>query len=131
MKFSKSFAFVTCLLFTTASFAAIPQNKNMSDREQKLLETLTGKKVSTSVAKTPAQKALVLARQSSESKNYIQAIKRYNFILKNFPKTAEAAEAYKDKAQIYSRLGLKEPAQYNLKKSQAVSGMVQKNKTVK
>lgn len=61
----------------------------------------------------PAQKGLALAREAKNEKNYILAIKRYNFILKYFSKTAQARQALLDKSQIYKDMGLEEQAQYN------------------
>ena len=61
----------------------------------------------------PSQKGLALAREAKNEKNYILAIKRYNFILKHFARTPEAQAALLDKAQIYKDMGLEEQAAYN------------------
>ena len=66
----------------------------------------------------PAQKGLALAREAKNEKNYILAIKRYNFILKYFSKTSEARQALLDKSQIYKDMGLEEQAQYNKTRAQ-------------
>ena len=66
----------------------------------------------------PAQKGLALAREAKNEKNYILAIKRYNFILKYFSKTAQARQALLDKSQIYKDMGLEEQAQYNKTRAQ-------------
>ncbi len=74
----------------------------------------------------PAQKGLALAREAKDEKNYILAIKRYNFILKYFAKSPEARQALLDKSQIYKDMGLEEQAQYNKSRAQK---MVVANKT--
>lgn len=114
--------------FSCLSMAAI---ESVSINEAKSLrEKLTGQKKIESVKRTPlvqqkknnqtkviplkpAQKGLALAREAKAEKNYILAIKRYNFILKYFSKSVEARQALMDKAQIYKEMGLEEQAQYN------------------
>lgn len=115
MKWILHFAPLSCLIFGLSVNAAIPKKS----QEVSLIETLTGRKVNQNVSQS--EKALLLARQSSKQKDYITAIKRYNFILKKFPKSNEAVLALKDKAQIYSAMGLKEQASHNLKKAQALT----------
>lgn len=88
--------------------------------QKSLYEELTGEKIRVS----PAQKALELARQSKNNKNYIQALKRYNTIIVRFPRTPQAKQAYLDKAVLYKEMGLNEQAQLNLKKAQNMRAQV-------
>lgn len=115
MKWILHFAPLSCLIFSLSVHAAIPKKS----QEISLIETLTGRKMTQNISQS--EKALLLARQSSRQKDYITAIKRYNFILKKFPASKEAVIALKDKAQIYSSLGLKEQSVHNLKKAKSLS----------
>jgi hypothetical protein len=88
-----------------------------------LYKQLTGKTVNVSTVQKNSQKiiasadkALILARQSRDEKNYIQAIKRYNFILKYYSKTNQAKLALVDKSMMYKEMGLPVQAAYNQKK---------------
>lgn len=111
------------LLFSEKIFSAIPTKTSLkpipSSQALNLTEKLTGK-VDTSKMK-PAQKALVFARQSRDEKNYILAIKRYNFIIKHFPKTQEAQTAHLDKASLYQKMGFQQPAVFNKKRAALIS----------
>jgi hypothetical protein len=120
----KLFLPITVLFLSLQLIAALPQNS--------VYEQLTGnkqqsKKVNAQsnrpIAKKPqskvvasAQKALTLARESRSQKNYILAIKRFNFILKYYSKTSEAKTALAEKASLYKEMGLNEQATYNLNK---------------
>ena len=87
------------------------------------LNKVATKKVPTahSVPQKPAQKGLALAREAKGKKDYILAIKRYNFILKYFAKTQEAKMALMDKAEIYKDMGLEEQALYNKTRAQKMT----------
>jgi GGDEF domain-containing protein len=110
-----------------SSYSAIPAQmqkmKPMTTSEaQSEIEKLTGvpqKKY----LKNPADRALQMARESRDQKNYVLAIKRYNYIIKNFAKTQQAAIALMDKSAMYQKMGFAEPATYNLKKSKIVSAV--------
>jgi hypothetical protein len=80
----------------------------------------------------PSQKGLALAREAKNEKNYILAIKRYNFILKHFSRTSEAKAALLDKAQIYKEMGLDEQATYNkMRASKQVTASIQSGLKIK
>lgn len=118
---------IVMMTVTQLAFAAIP-NKSKNNqhhslaptaREQALYEQLAGKNAPDSVTNkvtASAEKALTLARVSRTEKNYILAIKRYNFILKYYPKTQQAKLALIDKVSLYKEMNLSEPANYNQKK---------------
>lgn len=82
-------------------------------------QNLTGKKLSNNqvAVKASAEKALQLARESRNEGDHILAIKRYNFIMKYYPKSAQAKMALSDKADIYNKLGLRAPAEFNRRKA--------------
>lgn len=118
---------IVMMTVTQVAFAAIPgKSKNNqknslapTSREQALYEQLAGKNAPESVTNkvmASADKALKLARVSRSEKNYILAIKRYNFILKYYPKTQQAKLALVDKVSLYKEMNLSEPANYNQKK---------------
>lgn len=122
----KTKIFIVMMTVTQVAFSAIPnKSKNNQQhslsptaREQALYEQLAGKnapQVSSKVTAS-AEKALTLARQSRTEKNYILAIKRYNFILKYYPKTQQAKLALVDKVSLYKEMNLSEPANYNQKR---------------
>ena len=92
-------------------------------KAQASLKKAVGKKVQVTKATSlkPAQKGLILAREAKAKKDYILAIKRYNFILKYFAKTPEAKIALMDKADIYKDMGLEEQAQYNKTRAQKMT----------
>ena len=94
---------------------------------QSEIERLTGiseKKYSTS----PVDKALQMARESRDKKNYVLAIKRYNYIIKNFAQSQQAGVAFMDKSVIYSKMGFADPATFNLKKSKIITAEVLRSK---
>ena len=119
--------FIVMMTVTQMAFSAIPhKSKNIQQNtlaptphEQALYEQLAGKNATTQVSNkvtASADKALLLARQSRTEKNYILAIKRYNFILKYYPKTQQAKLALIDKVSLYKEMNLAEPAQHNQKR---------------
>jgi uncharacterized membrane protein YcgQ (UPF0703/DUF1980 family) len=119
--------FIVMMTVTQVAFSAIPhklKNNQLhsltpTTREQALYEQLAGKNSTTTMTNkvtTSAEKALALARLSRSEKNYILAIKRYNFILKYYSKTKQAQLALADKASLYSEMNLSEPALHNRKK---------------
>jgi Outer membrane lipoprotein len=134
MKKNKIVFFLICTLLTSVGFAALQQKSavnTVSTTDAKNdLEKLTGVRALT--FKQPSEKALYMARESRDQKNYILAIKRYNYIIKNFPKTKEATQALLDKSAIYKKMGFDIPSKYNLKKAvqfsanQNASGILRK-----
>ena len=92
--------------------------------DQTVIQELTGKAVS----QVPPQEQLKnkpLSTQhyyagvrAAESKNYILAIKHFNTVLKNYPRSNEVKLAFTSKAKVYKEMGLNEPAQLNLKMAQ-------------
>lgn len=120
--------FIVMMTAAEMVFSAIPtQSKSIqrnslapTAREQALYEQLAGKNPpdskNSNKVKASADKALMLARQSRNEKNYILAIKRYNFILKYYPKTQQSKLALLDKVSLYKEMNLSEPAQHNQKK---------------
>lgn len=134
----KSLYFIAVWVLVSPVLAALPPTKNSKKIDPTVYQQLTGRKLSTANSvqkangKTSSEKALFLARQSRQQKNYILAIKRYNFILKYYPKSAEAKMALTDKASLYSEMGLAAPAEYNLKKVSKLNKSVDKpNKVVR
>lgn len=125
---------IVCCAMSPMAWAALPAKSKISTKnslqptnhEQALYEQLAGKP-STKVTAS-ANKALGLARQSRNEKNYILAIKRYNFVLKYYPKTVQAKAALMDKASMYKEMGLNEPAAYNQKKVSTLNVLPTKNK---
>lgn len=121
------FFLVTISLMASYSLqAAIPKTSTY--------EQLTGKKNLKQVVVSPkivasAQKALNLARESRQQKNYILAIKRFNFILKYYSKTQEAKTALIEKASLYKEMGLNEQATYNLNKATQLASVKNNAKT--
>lgn len=113
---------IVVALFGQSLFAALPQ-KNKSDKEQTALyQELTGRSTQApNKILASADKALVLARQSRKQKNYILAIKRYNFIMKYYSKTPFAKVALSDKVSLYKEMGLTEQANYNQNKVLQIS----------
>jgi hypothetical protein len=124
-------------IISSVSVAAIPVSN--SD----LYKQLTGKTLNTTTTQKKSQKiiasadkALMLARQSRDEKNYIQAIKRYNFILKYYSKTNHAKLALVDKSMMYKEMGLPVQAAYNQKKVLQINALskmqvVPNNKLIK
>ena len=82
---------------------------------QSLFEELTGQKI---VAKTAPAKILQFAREARYDKNYALAIKRYNTLIKKYPRSQEVQSAYFDKSAMYAEMGLKDQSQYNLRLAQ-------------
>ena len=119
--------FIVMMTVTQMAFSAIP-NKSKNNqkhslaptaREQALYEQLAGKNATetlTNKVLASADKALTLARQSRSEKNYILALKRYNFVLKYYPKTKQSRLALNDKVSLYKEMNLTEPANYNQKR---------------
>lgn len=99
-----------------------PAQKKMQAQKTPV-KSVAGKKVPTAqmALMKPAQKGLALAREAKNEKNYILAIKRYNFILKYFSKTAEARQALLDKSEIYKDMGLEEQSQFNKARAQKLT----------
>jgi hypothetical protein len=137
----KNVIFLTAILVGQMAFSAIPTKINntktpAATNQKELYQQLTGR---TTTAKLPvkvvasAEKALMLARESRDSKNYILAIKRYNFILKYYSKTTQAKLALIDKSMLYKEMGLPEQAAYNQKKVSKLNTLTTKNsqKTIK
>lgn len=117
--------FITILVVSSV-YAAVPPKATPKNEQNFLYQQLTGQKTKTStVDKTQAsaEKALMLARQSKKQKDYILAIKRYNFILKYYAKTPQAKMALIDKSDMYKEMGLPEQAAYNQKR---VANMINK-----
>ena len=112
-------------LFSANIFAAIENKKNISTSEaQSEIEKLTGlsQKINPKTkASNPQDRALLLARLSRDQKNYVVAIKRYNYIIKNFSNSKQAVAALSDKAAIYNKMGFEKPASYNLTKAKMIS----------
>jgi outer membrane protein assembly factor BamD (BamD/ComL family) len=136
MKKKLIFTFVLTVLstltFSVKSYSAIPTQKVLPTSEAKTeIEKLTGRVALTKTALKPADKALMMARESRDQKNYVLAIKRYNYIIKNFAKTPQAAKALKDKSAIYTKMGFSKPAEYNLKKAKMLAVVPQKAGSVK
>ncbi len=130
MKKNQKIFFILCLFITSVSLAAISKKPAVSMSDAKTnIEKLTG--VRTLNTKESIQsisaKALMLARQSRDEKNYVLAIKRYNYIIKNFSTTPEYVTALFDKSAIYKKMGFEQPAVYNFKKAQTLATV--KNKT--
>ncbi len=131
MKKNKNNLLLAALLasqfLASQSYSAIPAQVQKikpitTSDAQSEIEKLTGvpqKKY----LKNPADRALQMARESRDQKNYILAIKRYNYIIKNFAKSQQAAIALLDKSALYQKMGFAEPATYNLKKSKIVSAV--------
>lgn len=130
MKKNQKIFFTLCLFITSVSLAAISKKPAVSMSDAKTnIEKLTG--VRTLNTKESIQsisaKALMLARKSRDEKNYVLAIKRYNYIIKNFSTTPEYVTALFDKSAIYKKMGFEQPAVYNFKKAQTLATV--KNKT--
>lgn len=118
------------LTLSLNTLAAIPSKTTTNE----LYKELTGEKtvIKKSVKVSSATKALTLARDSKKQGDFVLAIKRYNFILKYYPKSVEAQLALKDKSMLYAEMGLKAPAHYNQQKLKKMSAIMMKNqKTVK
>lgn len=129
---------VAAISLSPMAFAAVPKASKISSQnslkpnahEQSLYEQLAGQPASSAKAQganvkakkiaASATKALALAKQSRHEKNYILAIKRYNFILKYYPRTPQAKAALMDKASMYKEMGLNDPYVYNQKKVSAM-----------
>jgi len=82
---------------------------------QSLYEELTGQKV---IAKTVPAKILHFAREARYDKNYALALKRYNILIKKYPRSMEVQSAYFDKSAMYAEMGLKTQSLHNLKLAQ-------------
>ncbi len=119
--------FIVMMTVTQMAFSALPSKLKNNQRnslapnahEQSLYEQLAGKNATPTVANkvtASADKALSLARQSRRDRNYILAIKRYNFIMKYYPKTKQSQLALTDKVSLYKEMNLTEPATYNQKR---------------
>jgi hypothetical protein len=130
--FTFALTVLSTLTFSLKSYSAIPTQKVLPTSEAKTeIEKLTGRSTLKKTALKPADKALMMARESRDQKNYVLAIKRYNYILKNFAKTPQAAAALTDKSAIYTKMGFAKPAEYNLKKAKMMAVAPQKTGSVK
>lgn len=113
MKFPLNSIVVSALLFCSTGFAAV--------NDKALLEELTGKKSAT-VQKSKKSPLSVRHYQAGKAaaaqKNYILAIKHFNTVIKNYPKSVEVKSALVAKAQIYKEMGLQDQANRNLKMAQ-------------
>lgn len=106
--------FVIFSILSSTAFSAV-------NDEAKLLEELTGKKhvtkqdilAKSSVAPSAAQLILRQAREASMQRQYRQALGHYDRVIKHYASTAEAVQAYKGKADLYTEMGLESPAQLN------------------
>lgn len=103
--------------FAEVSYAAVSATKAKIDPV--VYQNLTGQKLTKNqvAVRSSADKALKLARESRNAGDHILAIKRYNFIMKYYPKSPEAKMALSDKADIYNKLGLRAPAEFNRRKA--------------
>jgi hypothetical protein len=133
-KINRYTLFLIGLLLSSAVFAAIPSRPQLSTVDAKSdLEKLTGvssAKISSKPTTRPA-KALAFARQSRDQKKYILAIKRYNYIIKNYAGTKEYAMALFDKSAMYKKMGFEKPSSYNLNKAKLASVVVKKTNSIK
>lgn len=87
--------------------------------DKKWLQDLTGKPV----VQIPTREELLTKPLSTqhyyaglrelETKQYINAIKHFNTVLKKYPRSAEVKWAFAAKAKVYNEMGLAEPAQLN------------------
>ncbi len=144
MKLHKTYVFIFLgQLISFSTFAAIPpqhwnNKKSIQSTSDQVLPTseaktmtekLTGKKSAESMS--IPDRALSLARQSKNQKKFIQAIKRYNYIIQKFPGTTASRNAFLDKAQIYNLMGLRSAVLHNQNKAQAVdNALLNKKKSV-
>ncbi len=130
MKKNQKIFFTLCLFITSVSLAAISKKPAVSMSDAKTnIEKLTGVRTlnTKESIQSISEKALMLARKSRDEKNYVLAIKRYNYIIKNFSTTPEYVTALFDKSAIYKKMGFEQPAVYNFKKAQTLATV--KNKT--
>ncbi len=117
---SQNFKLLLSLTFVCCTSLASIQNE-----EQKLIEELTGstKKNSTtlpleSVKKMSlAEKHLFAGLDAFKNKDYILALKHYNFVIDKFGKPKDVRNAYIAKSKLYSEMGLSEPALFNSTKA--------------
>ncbi len=120
MKQTQRLIILVCILSMQTVFSAIPNQKNVPMFEARTVtEKLTGFRQI--MPKKKSEKALMMARESRDQKNYILAIKRYNYIIKNFSQSKEATLALLDKSAIYQKMGFEKPAIYNLNKARLIS----------
>ena len=87
----------------------------ISISKKTIYEELTGYKMR---AESAPAKILQYARQAKGEKNYALALKRYNTLIKRFPKAEEVRTALYDKSAMYLEMGLTEQSKLNLKMAQ-------------
>jgi len=132
MKFSLfiifvSMAFLSCQSMRNKSGQNSFASDRSSSRSSKLniqpaplsrktiYEELTGHQIA--AASAPAQ-ILRFARVAKSEKNYALALRRYNTLIKKYPRAQEVRTAYYDKSAMYSEMGLMEQSKYNLQLAQ-------------
>ena len=92
--------------------------------DQKIMQELTGRIDKPFFSKSELKKQplstqhFYAGQKYAEQKNYIMAIKHFNSVVKNYPRSPEVKKALLAKAQIYQQMGLTEPAQLNLRMAQ-------------
>lgn len=103
--------------------------------DQSVLHELTGKPVSnipTQVQlknKPKSAQHYYAGLRAAEAKNYIMAIKHFNTVLKNYPRSSEVKPAFTAKAKVYNDMGLTQPAQLNMRMASGAMPVVAKKKT--
>ncbi|MBC7421325.1 MAG: outer membrane protein assembly factor BamD [Bdellovibrio sp.] len=92
--------------------------------DQKIMQELTGKIDQAAISKEQLRKQplsvqhFYAGQKAAEQKNYIVAIKHYNTVIKNYPRSAQVKPALLAKAKVYNEMGLTEPAQLNMRLAQ-------------
>lgn len=107
------------VIFSMSSFSA---SAAISTEEKALIEELTGKKAAvparvsnkTNVSSTAAERHLEAGLTAFKSGDFVNALKSYNVVIEQYPKSVQLRAAYLAKAQLYSKMGLADQAQLNV-----------------
>lgn len=103
-------------IFDSSSGRSSKLNIQASPLSRKsIYEELTGRQLA--AASAPTQ-ILQLARAAKSEKNYALALRRYNTLIKKFPRAQEVKAAYYDKSAMYAEMGLLDQSKFNLQLAQ-------------
>ena len=120
------FVVALCIFSSQISYSAV------SEKEQALVEELTGKKqlknekkqtknVKSNQNKKLSQQHLMAGLEAFKNKDYQLALKHYNTVINKYRALKEVKSAYMAKAKLYSEMGLNDQAKLNITKAKAMN----------
>lgn len=107
---------VLAVIFSMSSFSAFGA---ISAEEKALIEELTGKKAKPVIIQrknqSDAERYLNAGLTAFRGGNFVEALKSYNTVIQEYADSPQLRAAYLAKAQLYSKMGLAEQAEINVR----------------